>query len=57
MAVVVQLCVGERGIVLWNLIVVIPGSLANAMPIARHGTVGLVTHHVPCSSHSDVQKP
>ena len=40
-----------------NLLAVIPGPLAKAMPITRHGTVGVVTHRVPCSSHSDVQKP
>ena len=39
-----------------NLLAVIPGPLAKAMPIARHGTVGVATHHVPCSSHPDVQK-
>ena len=51
------MCVCGGGIVLCNLLAVIPGSLAKAMPIARHGTVGVATHHVPCSSHSDVQKP
>ena len=45
------------GIVSCNLLAVIPGPLAKAMPIARHGTVGVATHHVPCSSHPDVQKP
>ena len=45
------------GIVSCNLLAVTPGPLAKAMPIARHGTVGLATRHVPCSSHSDVQKP
>ena len=40
-----------------NLLAMIPGPLAKAMPIARHGTVGVATHHGPCSSHPDVQKP
>ncbi len=40
-----------------NLPTMIPGPLAKAMPIAQHGTVGVATHHVPCSFHSDVQKP
>ena len=55
--VVEAVCVGGGGIVSCNLLAVIPGPLAKAMPIARHGTVGVVTHHVPCSSHSDVQNP
>ena len=45
------------GIMSCNLLAVTPGPLAKAMPIARHGTVRLATRHVPCSSHSDVQKP
>ena len=48
------MCVG--GVVSCNLLAVIPGPLPKSMPIARHGTVGVATHHVPCSSHSDVQK-
>ena len=51
----VRVCVGG-GIMSCNLLAVIPGHLAKAMPIARHGTVGVATHHVPCSSHPDVQK-
>ena len=64
MCVCVHVCVcacvrvwGEGGIESCNLPTVIPGLLAKAMPIARCGTVGVATHHVPCSSHSDVQKP
>ena len=56
MCVFVCACVGG-GIMPCNLLAVIPGPLAKAMPITRHGTVGVVTHRVPCSSHSDVQKP
>ena len=56
--IVLCVCVGGGGgIVSCHLFAVIPGPLAKAMPIARHGTVGVATHHVPCSSHSDVQKP
>ena len=52
------MCVcGGGGIVLCNLLALIPGPLAKAMPIAQRGTVGVATHHVLCSSHSDVQKP
>ena len=53
---VVCVC-GGGGVVSCNPLMVFPGPLAMAMPIARHGSVGVVTHHVPCSSHSDVQKP
>ena len=53
----VYVCVCVLGIVSCNLLAVTPGPSAKAMPIARHGTVGLATRHVPCSSHSDVQKP
>ena len=52
----VCVCLGGGGIVSCNLLAMIPGPLAKAMPIARHGTVGVATHHVPCSSHPDVQK-
>ena len=51
------MCVGGGEIVSCNFPVVVPDSLAMAKPIARHGTIGVVTHHVPCSSHSDAQKP
>ena len=53
----VCVCVCVRvceAIVLCNLLAVIPGPLAKAMPITRHGTVEVAPYHVPCSSHPDV---
>ena len=49
----VSVCVG--GIKSCNLPVVIPGSCAMALPIARRGAVGAAPHHVPCTSQVDVQ--
>ena len=45
------------GIPSCNLLVVIPGSSAMALQIARYGTVGVAPHHVPCTSQMDVQNP
>ena len=51
----IHTCVCGGGIKLCNLPVVIPGSWAMALPIARRGAVGVAPHHVPCTSQVDVQ--
>lgn len=48
-------CVCGGGITSCNLLVVIPASLAMALPIAQHRTDRVASHSDPCSSDKGVQ--